>query len=157
LQFEPSSHNSFIFNRLTPTRPQPLINAIRLQRAEDVRTAKEPGELRIDWTDVRRPDYEKARLAPQHPLWVSGFVLTNPEIEKVSGSVLADPEVSSDTRHTPVTGFIAPFAAAEEGWDREEVFDALNVALFVGGAITIPHVRRSYARNRGPQTFARLY
>jgi hypothetical protein len=56
-----------------------------------------------------------------------------------------------------VTGFITPFAAAEEGWDREEVIDALNVALFVGGAITILQVRRLYARNGGPQTFARLY
>jgi hypothetical protein len=65
-----------------------LINAIRLQRAEDVRTAKEPGELRIDWTGVPRLDYEKARLATQQPFRVSGFVLTNPEIEKVSGSVL---------------------------------------------------------------------
>ena len=48
-----------------------------------------------------------------------------------------------------MTEFITPFAAAEEGWDREEVIDALNVALFIGGAITIPHVRGSYARNRG--------
>jgi hypothetical protein len=56
-----------------------------------------------------------------------------------------------------VTGLITPFAAAKEGRDREEVIDALNVALFAGDAITIPRVRRSYARNRGPQTFARLY
>ena len=52
-----------------------------------------------------------------------------------------------------MTGFITRFAAAEEGWDREEVINALNVALFVGGATTIPHVRGSYARKRGPQTF----
>ena len=33
-----------------------------------------------------------------------------------------------------------------EGWKREEVIDALNVALVVGGSITIPHVRRAFAR-----------
>ena len=33
----------------------------------------------------------------------------------------------------------------EEGWEREEVIDALNVALIVGGSITIPHVRRAFA------------
>jgi len=37
---------------------------------------------------------------------------------------------------------------AEEGWKREEVIDALNVALIVGGSITIPHVRRAFARMR---------
>jgi AhpD family alkylhydroperoxidase len=37
---------------------------------------------------------------------------------------------------------------AEEGWKREEVIDALNVALVVGGSITIPHVRRPFARMR---------
>lgn len=37
---------------------------------------------------------------------------------------------------------------AEEGWTREEVIDALNVALVVGGSITIPHVRRAFARMR---------
>ncbi len=35
-----------------------------------------------------------------------------------------------------------------EGWKREEVIDALNVALIVGGSITIPHVRRAFARMR---------
>ena len=34
----------------------------------------------------------------------------------------------------------------EEGWTRNEVIDALNVALIVGGSITIPHVRRAFAR-----------
>ena len=34
----------------------------------------------------------------------------------------------------------------EDGWKREEVIDALNVALIVGGSITIPHVRRAFAR-----------
>jgi AhpD family alkylhydroperoxidase len=34
----------------------------------------------------------------------------------------------------------------EEGWSRNEVIDALNVALVVGGSITIPHVRRAFAR-----------
>ena len=36
----------------------------------------------------------------------------------------------------------------EEGWKREEVIDALNVALVVGGSITIPHIRRAFARMR---------
>lgn len=34
------------------------------------------------------------------------------------------------------------------GWKRDEVIDALNVALVVGGSITIPHVRRAFARMR---------
>jgi len=38
--------------------------------------------------------------------------------------------------------------SAEQGWKREEVIDALNVALIVGGSITIPHVRRAFARMR---------
>ncbi|HEV2306286.1 MAG TPA: carboxymuconolactone decarboxylase family protein [Candidatus Acidoferrales bacterium] len=37
---------------------------------------------------------------------------------------------------------------AEEGWKRDEVIDALNVALIVGGSIAIPHVRRAFARMR---------
>jgi len=36
--------------------------------------------------------------------------------------------------------------AGEVGWSRGEVIDALNVALVVGGSITIPHVRRAFAR-----------
>ena len=36
----------------------------------------------------------------------------------------------------------------EQGWNRSEVIDALNVALVVGGSITIPHVRRAFARMR---------
>jgi AhpD family alkylhydroperoxidase len=36
----------------------------------------------------------------------------------------------------------------EEGWNRDQVIDALNVALVVGGSITIPHVRRAFARMR---------
>jgi AhpD family alkylhydroperoxidase len=36
----------------------------------------------------------------------------------------------------------------EEGWKRQEVIDALNVALIVGGSIAIPHVRRAFARMR---------
>lgn len=35
---------------------------------------------------------------------------------------------------------------AEEGWKRDEVIDALNVALVVGGSIVIPHLRRAFAR-----------
>ena len=27
------------------------------------------------------------------------------------------------------------------GWTRDEILDALNVALVVGGSITIPHIR----------------
>lgn len=38
--------------------------------------------------------------------------------------------------------------AGEVGWKRGEVIDALNVALIVGGSITIPHVRRAFARMR---------
>jgi AhpD family alkylhydroperoxidase len=34
---------------------------------------------------------------------------------------------------------------AELGWSRPEVVEALDVA-FVGGSITIPHVRRAYDR-----------
>ena len=34
----------------------------------------------------------------------------------------------------------------EERWRRDEVIDALNVALIVGGSIVIPHVRRAFAR-----------
>jgi len=37
---------------------------------------------------------------------------------------------------------------SEEGWKRDDVIDALNVALVVGGSITIPHVRRAFARMR---------
>lgn len=37
---------------------------------------------------------------------------------------------------------------AQQGWNRDEVIDALNVALIVGGSITIPHVRRAFARMR---------
>src|ERR1051326_4963450 len=37
---------------------------------------------------------------------------------------------------------------AREGMNREAVIDSLNVALVVGGSITIPHVRRAFARMR---------
>lgn len=37
---------------------------------------------------------------------------------------------------------------AEEGWTRQEVIDAINVALIVGGSIVIPHARRAFARMR---------
>jgi AhpD family alkylhydroperoxidase len=37
---------------------------------------------------------------------------------------------------------------AEEGWNRDQVIDALNVALIVGGSIVIPHVRRAFSRMR---------
>jgi alkylhydroperoxidase/carboxymuconolactone decarboxylase family protein YurZ len=36
----------------------------------------------------------------------------------------------------------------EEDWNRDQVIDALNVALVVGGSITIPHVHRAFARMR---------
>ena len=39
-------------------------------------------------------------------------------------------------------------SCGEAGWKRDEVIDALNVALIVGGSITIPHVRRAFARMR---------
>jgi len=32
-----------------------------------------------------------------------------------------------------------------KGWKRDEVIDALNVAMIVGGSITIPQVRRALA------------
>ncbi len=41
---------------------------------------------------------------------------------------------------------------AEEGWSRQQLIDALNVALIVGGSITIPHVRRAFARMREIET-----
>ena len=41
--------------------------------------------------------------------------------------------------------------AGEVGWKRDEVIDALNVALVVGGSITIPHVRRAFLRMREVQ------
>ncbi|HEY2458942.1 MAG TPA: carboxymuconolactone decarboxylase family protein [Candidatus Acidoferrum sp.] len=37
---------------------------------------------------------------------------------------------------------------AQAGWNRAQVIDALNVALVVGGSITIPHVRRAFATMR---------
>jgi AhpD family alkylhydroperoxidase len=44
---------------------------------------------------------------------------------------------------------------AEEGWNRAEIVDALNVALVVGGSITIPHVRRAFARMREVSALAK--
>ena len=38
--------------------------------------------------------------------------------------------------------------AGEVGWSRDEVIDALNVALVVSGSIAIPHVRRAFAKMR---------
>jgi AhpD family alkylhydroperoxidase len=35
---------------------------------------------------------------------------------------------------------------AEEGWDDDEVLEALSVGLVVGGSIVIPHLRRAVAR-----------
>ena len=29
----------------------------------------------------------------------------------------------------------------QEGWSRDELLDAFNVAMVVGGSITIPHIR----------------
>lgn len=31
----------------------------------------------------------------------------------------------------------------EEGWDEEELFEAMGVGLVVGGSIVIPHLRRA--------------
>ena len=47
-----------------------LVNALRLQRAEEVRAAKDdPGSFQIDWTDVPRPDRSAQRdLNQQQPL-----------------------------------------------------------------------------------------
>ncbi|KAA3607282.1 MAG: carboxymuconolactone decarboxylase family protein [Planctomycetota bacterium] len=33
---------------------------------------------------------------------------------------------------------------AEEGYSRQELVEALDVALIVGGSITIPHLRRAH-------------
>jgi AhpD family alkylhydroperoxidase len=38
--------------------------------------------------------------------------------------------------------------AGETGSTRAEVIETLNVALVVGGSITIPHVRRAFTRMR---------
>jgi AhpD family alkylhydroperoxidase len=35
--------------------------------------------------------------------------------------------------------------AVRAGWSREEIHDALNVGLVVGGSIVIPHLRRAFA------------
>lgn len=32
----------------------------------------------------------------------------------------------------------------EAGWSDEEIYDALNVALVVGGSIVIPHLRHAF-------------
>ena len=36
--------------------------------------------------------------------------------------------------------------AVDEGWSDDEIVDALNVALVVGGTITIPHIRDAMLR-----------
>ena len=33
---------------------------------------------------------------------------------------------------------------AEAGWNNDELYDALNVALVVGGSIVIPHMRHAF-------------
>jgi ribonuclease HI len=43
---------------------------------------------------------------------------------------------------------------AQAGWTRPQVIDALNVALVVGGSITIPHVRCAFGRMREIKTLA---
>ena len=35
--------------------------------------------------------------------------------------------------------------AVEAGWSDEEIYDAMNVALVVGGSIVIPHLRHAAA------------
>ena len=32
----------------------------------------------------------------------------------------------------------------EHGWNKSEILDALNVAMVVGGSITIPHIRMAW-------------
>ncbi|MAW62019.1 MAG: carboxymuconolactone decarboxylase family protein [Planctomycetes bacterium] len=39
--------------------------------------------------------------------------------------------------------------AVAGGWSDEEIREALDVALIVGGSITIPHVRRAYGDLEG--------
>ena len=43
---------------------------------------------------------------------------------------------------------IDAYSEAHSSVNVDEVIDALNVALIVGGSITIPHVRRAFARMR---------
>ena len=96
-----------------------LINAIRLQRAEDLRATKEPGELQIDWTDVLRPDYDKARLARQQPLsdtlhtrsrLIRGFGVEWPGFG-VLGLVLTSPKLQKSYLQTPrCKGFLSTLA-----------------------------------------------
>ena len=54
------------------------------------------------------------------------------------------------TKTKELLGLVASVVlrCAEQGWKREEVIDALNVALMVGESITIPHVRRAFGRMR---------
>jgi hypothetical protein len=51
-----------------------LLNSLRLLNAEDRIAAKEPTELRIDWTGVPRPDRERQNPPPSHPLPVRNAV-----------------------------------------------------------------------------------
>jgi ribonuclease HI len=70
-----------------------------------------------------------------------------------------------DTKTKELLGLVAPTVlrcddcityhlvrAGEVGWTRAEVIDALNVALVVGGSITIPHVRRTFHTMRDVPT-----
>jgi alkylhydroperoxidase/carboxymuconolactone decarboxylase family protein YurZ len=69
--------------------------------------------------------------------------------------------VALDTRTKGLLGLVASMVlrcddcityhlirCGEVGWKRGEVIDPLNVALVVGGSITIPHVRHAFARMR---------
>ena len=38
------------------------------------------------------------------------------------------------------------FQCAEQGVSRDEFLDTFNIALVVGGSITIPHLRRAFER-----------
>ena len=51
-----------------------LLNAFRLLNAEDRIAAKEPGSLKLDWTDLPRPERERQNPPPSHPLPVSNAI-----------------------------------------------------------------------------------
>ncbi|MCH2100516.1 MAG: carboxymuconolactone decarboxylase family protein [Planctomycetes bacterium] len=39
--------------------------------------------------------------------------------------------------------------SVHSGWSDEEIHEALDIALVIGGSITIPHVRRAYGDLEG--------
>ncbi|HXY01214.1 MAG TPA: carboxymuconolactone decarboxylase family protein [Candidatus Limnocylindrales bacterium] len=106
---------------------------------------------RLDEFEKFRADLNEEVLACGHLGMKRFFALDHQAYE--SGAI--------DTRTKELLGLVASTVlrcddcityhlvrAGEAGWSRAEVIDALNVALVVGGSITIPHVRRAFARMR---------